>query len=69
MKIAAPPDDLAYRYARYNKFEENTESRDRALKVVLVILGSRFAAGIHPVTVILWERGQSGFTDATMLNL
>lgn len=43
--------------------------RERALKVALVIVGLLFTAGIYPVTVILWNRDQSGYTDAMMLSL
>ena len=44
-------------------------SRERALKVVLVLVGLLFSAGIYPVTEILWRRDQSGYTDAMMLSL
>ncbi len=43
--------------------------RERALKVVLVLVGLLFSAGIYPVTMILWHRDQSGYTDAMMLSL
>jgi hypothetical protein len=43
--------------------------RERGLKVVLVLVGSLFTAGIYPVTMILWQRDQSGYTDAMMLSL
>ena len=43
--------------------------RERALKVVLVVLGLLFSAGIYPVTMILWRREQSGYTDAMMGSL
>jgi Na+/H+ antiporter NhaA len=43
--------------------------RERALKVVLVLVGLLFTAGIYPVTSILWNRDQSGYTDAMMLSL
>ena len=43
--------------------------RERALKVVLVLVGLLFTAGIYPVTMILWQRDQSGYTDAMMLSL
>jgi hypothetical protein len=32
------------------------------------VVGSLFTAGIYPVTMILWQRDQSGCTDA-MLSL
>lgn len=43
--------------------------RERVLKVVLVVLGLLFSAGIYPVTMILWRREQSGYTDAMMGSL
>jgi hypothetical protein len=43
--------------------------RERALKIVLVLVGLLFTAGIYPVTMILWGRDQSGYTDAMMLSL
>ena len=43
--------------------------RERALKVVLVLVGLLFTAGIYPVTMILWGRDQPGYTDAMMLSL
>lgn len=43
--------------------------RERALKVVLVLVGLLFTAGIYPVTTILWQRDQSGYTDAMMLSI
>jgi hypothetical protein len=43
--------------------------RERALKAVLVLVGLLFTAGIYPVTTILWQRDQSGYTDAMMLSL
>jgi uncharacterized membrane protein HdeD (DUF308 family) len=43
--------------------------RQRTLKVVLVLVGLVFTAGIYPVSSILWNRDQSGYTDAMMLSL
>jgi len=43
--------------------------RERVLKVVLVLVGLLFTAGIYPVTMILWQRVESGYTDAMMLSL
>jgi hypothetical protein len=43
--------------------------RQWALKVVLVLLGLFFTAGIYPVTMILWQRDQSSYGDAMMLSL
>ena len=44
-------------------------SRERALKVVLVLVGLLFCAGIYPVAMILWDHDKSGYTDAMMLSL
>jgi hypothetical protein len=43
--------------------------RERALKVVMVLLGLLFTAGIYPVTTIVWGRDQSAYGDAMMLSL
>lgn len=43
--------------------------RERALKVVFVLVGLLFTAGIYPVATILWQRDQSGYTDAMMLSI
>jgi multisubunit Na+/H+ antiporter MnhB subunit len=43
--------------------------RERALKVVLILVGLFFLAGIYPVASILWNRDQSGYTDAMMLSI
>jgi len=43
--------------------------RQRALQVVLVVVGLLFVAGIYPVTMILWGRDRDGYTDAMMLSL
>ena len=44
-------------------------NRERALKVVLVLVGLLFLAGIYPLTMILWQRHQSEYRDAMMLSL
>ena len=44
-------------------------NRERGLKVVLVLVGLFFSAGIYPLTMILWERNQSQGGDAMMLSL
>jgi hypothetical protein len=44
-------------------------NRERALKVVLVLVGLLFSAGIYPVATILWHADESGYTDAMMLSL
>jgi uncharacterized membrane protein HdeD (DUF308 family) len=41
-------------------------TRERSLKITLVIVGLLFCAGIYPVTMILWTKNQSGYTDAMM---
>jgi hypothetical protein len=43
--------------------------RERALKVVLVLVGLFFSAGIYPVTVALWKMNQSDYGDEMMLSL
>jgi uncharacterized membrane protein YoaK (UPF0700 family) len=43
--------------------------RERALKVVLVLVGLLFSAGIYPVTVSLWKMNQSDYGDEMMLSL
>ena len=44
-------------------------NRERALKVVLVLVGLFFSAGIYPLTMILWQRDRSQEGDAMMLSL
>lgn len=43
--------------------------RERALKVVLVLVGLLFSAGIYPLTVSLWKMNQSDYGDEMMLSL
>jgi hypothetical protein len=43
--------------------------RERALKVVLVLVGLVFSAGIYPLTKILWQRNQSDYAGGMMLSL
>jgi tryptophan-rich sensory protein len=43
--------------------------QERALKIVLLIVGSFFTAGIYPLTMILWRRERSGYSDAMMISL
>jgi len=43
--------------------------RERALNVVLVLVGLLFTAAIYPITMILWHRDQPGYTDAMMGSL
>lgn len=44
-------------------------NRERALKIVLVVVGLFFAAGIVPVISILWHADVHGYTDAMMVSL
>src|ERR1700682_3756771 len=43
--------------------------RERALKVVLVLVGLLFSAGIYPLTMSLWKMNQSDYGDTMMLSL
>jgi hypothetical protein len=43
--------------------------RARALKVVLVLVGLLFSAGIYPVTMSLWKMNESDYGDDMMLSL
>ena len=43
--------------------------RERALKVVLVLVGLIFSAGVYPVTESLWHQNQSMYTFDMMLSL
>jgi peptidoglycan/LPS O-acetylase OafA/YrhL len=43
--------------------------RERALKVLLVLVGLVFSAGVYPVTDSLWHANQSMYTDDMMLSL
>jgi hypothetical protein len=44
-------------------------NRERALKVMLVLVGLLFSAGIIPLTMVLWQRDQGSYGDAMMLSL
>src|SRR5215470_13992223 len=46
-----------------------TMLRERALKVVLIVVGSLFSAGVYPVTVILSRRDKPVYTDAILLSV
>jgi len=37
-------------------------NRERGLKVVLVVVGLIFAAGVYPITESLWHQNQSMYT-------
>lgn len=41
-------------------------TRERALKIAMVLVGLAFVAAIYPVTSILWNHDQAGYTDAMM---
>jgi peptidoglycan/LPS O-acetylase OafA/YrhL len=43
--------------------------RERVLKVVLVLVGLVFSAGVLPVTESLWQQNQSMYTFDMMLSL
>jgi uncharacterized protein DUF6632 len=44
-------------------------NRERALKVVLVLVGLLFSAGIYPLRMSLWKMNQSDYGDDMMLSL
>ena len=44
-------------------------NRERALKVVLVLVGLLFSAGIYPLTMSLWKLSKSDYGDDMMLSL
>jgi hypothetical protein len=44
-------------------------NRERALKVVMVLVGLLFVAGIYPITSILWHSDQSQYGDVMTLSL
>jgi peptidoglycan/LPS O-acetylase OafA/YrhL len=43
--------------------------RERALKIVLLLLGLLFVAGIYPLTDSLWHANQADYGDDMMLSL
>src|SRR6202171_4635084 len=43
--------------------------RERALKVVLVLVGLLFSAGVYPLTMSLWKMDESDYGDDMMLSL
>jgi FtsH-binding integral membrane protein len=43
--------------------------RERVLKVVLVLVGLLFSAGIYPLTMSLWKMNESDYGDDMMLSL
>jgi uncharacterized membrane protein YoaK (UPF0700 family) len=44
-------------------------NRERALKIVLVLVGLLFSAGIYPLTMSLWKMNESHYGDDMMLSL
>src|SRR3979411_1104218 len=44
-------------------------NRERALKVILVVVGLLFSAGIYPLTASLWKMNESDYGDDMMLSL
>ena len=44
-------------------------NRERALKVVLAVVGLLFTAGIYPLTMSLWKMNESDYGDDMMLSL
>jgi hypothetical protein len=43
--------------------------RERALKVVLVLVGLFFLAGVYPVTMCLWHPNGCEYADSMMLSI
>jgi uncharacterized membrane protein YoaK (UPF0700 family) len=43
--------------------------RERAIKIVLVLVGLLFSAGIYPLTMSLWKMNKSDYGDDMMLSL
>jgi hypothetical protein len=50
-------------------WQEGTMRREPASKVVLVLVGLAFSAGVLPATESLWHANQSMYTDDMMLSL
>ena len=44
-------------------------NRERVLKVVLVLVGLLFSAGIYPLMMSLWKMNKSDYGDDMMLSL
>src|SRR5207245_5298039 len=44
-------------------------NRERALKIVLVLVGLLFLAGVYPVTDSLWHANQSMYTEVMIFSL
>jgi uncharacterized membrane protein HdeD (DUF308 family) len=56
-------------FPHYLISQEGTMRRERALKIVLVLVGLAFSAGVFPVTESLWHQNQSMYTFDMMLSL
>ncbi|SRR6266481_5189254 len=44
-------------------------NRERALKIVLALVGLLFSAGIYPMTMSLWKMNEPDYGDTMMLSL
>ena len=44
-------------------------NRERALKIVLVLVGLLFSAGVYPMTMSLWKMNEPDYGDTMMLSL
>jgi peptidoglycan/LPS O-acetylase OafA/YrhL len=60
---------LSCLFGHYVIWQEGIMWRERALKVVLVLVGLLFSAGVYPVMDSLWHANQSMYTDDMMLSL
>jgi hypothetical protein len=49
--------------------EEGATMRERALKVLLVLVGLLFLAGLYPIAMYLWRPGNESPGDTMMLSL
>jgi len=49
--------------------QEGTINRERVLKILLVLVGLLFSAGVYPVTDSLWHANQSMYSEVMMLSL
>jgi FtsH-binding integral membrane protein len=60
---------LHVHFGYFGFWEEGTMNRERALKVLLVLVGLLFSAGIYPVAMELWHGNASNPGDDMMLSL
>jgi hypothetical protein len=56
-------------FSSFQFWHEGTMNRERALKIVLVLVGLLFSAGIYPLTMSLWKMNESDYGDDMMLSL